>query len=291
MRPCTRREFLRASTATVSAACLVGATPCWAVAPSESSNRLGVLVDLTRCIGCRACVRACDERNALPKPAHPSSAWDRSVETLTYDQWTAVNLRGGAAGVDATPVKQQCMHCLEPACVSVCPVGALHQLSSGAVIYRQERCIGCRYCVFACPFGIPKFQWNSGTSPVVGKCQFCAQHAVFTGPACAAACPTGALKFGKRDELLFEARARIHARPDRYVDHVYGEHEVGGTAWLYLSGHRFRELGFPMQLPSIPLPRLTWMALKVVPAVVTALAVLLSVLSYRFKPSAPEARA
>lgn len=284
MRSCSRREFLRTSTASLATVYLGSAATGFSAEPTQPADRIGVLVDLTRCIGCRACVRACDERNGLPKPAHLSSAWDHSVETLTYDQWTVVNLRGNPTGAGSVPVKQQCMHCLEPACVSVCPVGALHQLSSGAVIYRQERCIGCRYCVFACPFGVPKFQWDSGTSPVVGKCQLCAQHAVFTGPACAAACPTGALKFGKREDLLFEARARIRARPQRYVDHIYGEQEVGGTAWLYLSGHRFQELGFPMQLPSIPLPRLTWMALKVVPGVVTALAVLLSVLSYRFKP-------
>lgn len=155
----------------------------------------------------------------------------------------------------------------------------MRRLPSGAVVYRAERCIGCRYCVFACPFGIPKFEWDSGSSPVVGKCQFCAQQAIFTGPACAATCPTGALKFGLREPLLFEARARIHARPDRYVAHIYGEHEAGGTSWLYLSSRPFDALGFPRGVPDRSLPSFTRMALQVIPWVVTVLAVVLSAVS------------
>lgn len=237
------------------------------------------MVDTTRCIGCRACVRACNDRNDLPQDAQPTSVWDGTTQTLTYARWTAVNRLGGSTTEEGVSVKQQCLHCLEPACASVCPVGALHQLPNGAVIYRQERCIGCRYCVFACPFGVPKFQWDSGVTPVIGKCQLCMQKGLFTGPACVAACPTGALKFGRRDDLLLEARARIQARPNRYVDHVYGEHEVGGTAWLYLAGRPFEALGFPKRLPTVGLPRLTWVALNVLPVVVTVLAVVMSVAS------------
>ncbi len=128
----------------------------------------------------------------------------------------------------------------------------------------------------ACPFDIPKFDWGSGLTPVIGKCQFCAQERLFNGlpPACVEACPTGALKFGKRVSLLFEARTRIRARPERYVNHVYGEKEVGGTSWLYLSDVPFGVLGFKEHLPSRPLPSLTWDVVSKIPFVVTALAVL-----------------
>lgn len=242
-----------------------------------------MLVDLTRCIGCRACVRACDERNHLPPAARSTTVWDGPEETLAFDQWTVVNTVAAGSSGDPVPVKRQCMHCLDPACVSVCPVGAMRRLSSGAVVYQGDRCVGCRYCVFACPFGVPKFQWDSGMTPVVGKCQFCAQQgAGSSGPACAAACPTGALKFGRRDALLMEARARMHARPDRYLNHLYGEREAGGTAWLYLAHRPFAQLGFDPAIPNERLPSLTRMALQVVPVVITVLAVTLSALSYVF---------
>ncbi len=239
-----------------------------------------MLVDTTRCIGCRACVRACDQRNHLDQAQGPTTVWDGPAERLAYNQWTVVNLEDRADSSGPLPVKQQCLHCLDPACVSVCPVGAMHRLPSGAVVYRAERCIGCRYCMFACPFGIPRFQWDSGLTPVIGKCQFCAQHALFTGPACAAACPTGALKFGARDALLVEARARVRARPARYVDHIYGEQEAGGTSWLYVAGRPFERLGLTQGVPSTALPAYTKTAMGLVPWVVTILAVVLSLLSY-----------
>ena len=285
----TRRRFLQCSAATTCALAVGVPRLAAGSAAGAADDHLGVLVDVTRCIGCRACVRACDARNSLPQSGHPTTVWDGSAETLRYDQWTVVNLAGGT-GQGAIPVKRQCMHCVSPACVSVCPVGALQQLPSGAVIYRHERCIGCRYCMLACPFDIPKFQWDSGLAPVIGKCQFCAQHATFTGPACAAACPTGALKFGRRTDLLWEAKARLHARPDRYVNHIYGEHEVGGTSWLYLSGRPFQALGFRVNLPTIALPSLTRMAMHILPSVVGVLVVTLSTLSYLRRPK-PDAQA
>lgn len=282
--PFTRRAFLQSAAAVAAVGITTSPVHALASAAAPAADRLGVLVDLTRCIGCRACVRACDDRNDLPGGSEPATTvWDGPAQALVYDRWTAVNLVKGSEDAAPVSVKQQCLHCLEPACASVCPVGALERQSNGAVIWKAERCIGCRYCVFACPFGIPKFQWDSGASPVIGKCQFCAQHAVFTGPACASACPTGALKFGKREELLFEANARMHARPDRYIDHVYGEQEAGGTAWLYLSGQSFERLGFPSRLPRVPLPSLTWMALKVIPAIVTVLVASLTIISLRVR--------
>lgn len=278
----TRREFLSSSVALAGLAC----ADAWGFGGKERSGAedgVGVLVDLTRCIGCRACVRACNDRNQLPQPEVPvTSVGESRTEELRFDRWTVVTARGP---LQATlPVKQQCMHCLHPACVSVCPVAALQQLPSGAVVYRQERCIGCRYCLFACPFGIPKFEWSAALAPVVGKCQLCSQFSVNADPACAAACPTGALKFSKRKTLLFEAKARIHARPERYVDHVYGEREAGGTSWLYLSGQPFQALGFPVGLPTVPLPSLTKWAMEAIPYAIGGIAVLLSVLARWTKP-------
>ena len=288
----TRRDFLKGALAAGTCACL-GEVPGVeaSVFSPDATRQIGVLVDTTRCIGCRACVRACNQRNGLSQAEAAMTVWEGETETPTYGQWTVVNLEGRTDGKGAVPVKRQCMHCLNPACVSVCPVGALHRLPSGAVIYRKDRCIGCRYCVFACPFNIPKFQWDSGETPVVGKCQFCAQHPLFTGPACAAVCPTGALKFGARQELLFEARARIHGRPDRYVDHIYGEKEVGGTSWLYLAGRDFEDLGFKSNLPTTPLPLLTQAALGTMFSIVGILALVLASLSYLLKETTRQGRA
>ncbi|MBI3997012.1 MAG: 4Fe-4S dicluster domain-containing protein [Candidatus Omnitrophica bacterium] len=288
----TRRTFLRHSTVGALGACAVCAGVAdgsIAASAATDATRIGTLVDVTRCIGCRACVRACNQRNGLPQPEKPSTVWNGPVEELNFGRWTTVNLQGTPANGAAVPVKRQCMHCLEPACVSVCPVAALQQLPNGVVMYRKERCIGCRYCMFACPFGIPKFEWEASLDPEIGKCQFCAQHAVFTGPACAQACPTGALKFGSRQALLAEAKARIHVRPERYRDHVYGEHEAGGTAWLYLSSRSFSDLGFNTQLPRFGLPRLTWVALKLVPGVVIALVIVLTSVSFRMGRLAQQA--
>ncbi|MFH0822559.1 MAG: 4Fe-4S dicluster domain-containing protein, partial [Pseudomonadota bacterium] len=133
----------------------------------------------------------------------------------------------------------------------------------------------------ACPFDVPKFDWHSGLTPVIGKCQFCTQDRLAAGlsPACSEACPTGVLKFGKRSNLLFEARTRIRARPERYVDHIFGEKEVGGTSWMYLSEVPFDTLGFKTRLPHEPLPSLTWQVIAKIPAVVTALAVVFGVVA------------
>lgn len=318
MTALTRRQFLRSSAVTVAAAC--GSATGWGTTNGVegASEKPGVLVDLTRCIGCRACMRACSVRNALPEsslltvsigdrkdlprdlepeeiPAFrlgaqggsPSAMAERArgvaVESLRFDRWTVVNAEGPE---DASLfVKRQCMHCVDPACVSVCPVAALQQLPSGAVVYRQDRCIGCRYCMFACPFGVPTFEWGAAMTPVIGKCQWCAQGPVNPGPACVAACPTGALKSRTRGELLFEAKARIHSHPEIYVDHVYGEHEAGGTAWMYLSSVPFTTLNFPKNLPNHSLPSLTRVALHILPFVVAVLAVVLSVVSRVARPA------
>ncbi|RLC93269.1 MAG: hypothetical protein DRI40_08945 [Chloroflexi bacterium] len=208
----------------------------------------GVLVDTTKCIGCRACQVACKQWNGLPaeetvnrgtyeNPPHLSG------KTFTKVRFTEIEDNGRLQWVFT---KIQCMHCVDPACVAACLVGALQKRDDGPVIYDKGRCIGCRYCMMACPFGIPTFEWWDRW-PWIRKCTLCVNRWPGTDqePACVAACPTGALKFGDREALIEEARERIAAHPGKYVNHIYGEKEVGGTSWLYLSAVPFTELGFP----------------------------------------------
>jgi formate dehydrogenase iron-sulfur subunit len=220
-----------------------------------------ILTDLTKCIGCEACVLACKEVNGLPR---------EGGDKLSADTWTAVEHRNDAAG-RAVHVRRQCMHCLEPACASVCPVGALHKTPEGPVVYDGDRCIGCRYCMLGCPFGVPKYEWSEPL-PKVRKCQLCFTTRLSQGrqPACTEACPTGATTFGDRDELVREARRRLEAEPDRYVPRIYGLEEAGGTSILYLSAVPFEQLGFKTALSKDAYPGLTWEVLSKIPDVVTA---------------------
>jgi Fe-S-cluster-containing dehydrogenase component len=141
-------------------------------------------------------------------------------------------------------VKKQCMHCVDPACVGACMIGALGKREFGIVSWDGSRCIGCRYCQMACPFGVPKFEWSK-TAPKIRKCELC-RHRLADGkiPACCEVCPRSAVIFGKYTDLLDEAHRRLAASPDKYVPKVYGEHELGGTQVLYLSHVPFETLGF-----------------------------------------------
>jgi ferredoxin len=140
------------------------------------------------------------------------------------------------------------MHCIDPACAAACPVAAMYKTEEGPVIYKDERCLGCRYCMNACPFGVPTFDWDKGMldGALIRKCNMCFER-LQEGkqPACVAACPAKAVIFGKRSDLLKEAKDRIAKNPDRYVDHIYGEHEAGGTSFLLLAGVPFDKLGLP----------------------------------------------
>ena len=210
-----------------------------------------VLYDATKCIGCRACQVACKQWNELPAEATTNEGTYEnppklSAYTFTKIRFTEVQDDGKFHFVFT---KLQCMHCEYPACVVACPVGALQKTPDGPVVYDDNKCFGCRYCMVACPFGIPSFEWDKPL-PWIRKCNFCANRlAEGLEPACVAACTTGALKFGKREELITEARERIAAEPDKYVDHIYGEKEVGGTSWLYLSPVPFEKLGFESHGP------------------------------------------
>lgn len=217
-------------------------------------RKKALLIDLTLCIGCNACQDACKAENSLPGDAE---------EKLSATAYTALN------EYDGTYVRRMCQHCLDPTCASVCPVGAFEKLPEGPVLYDESKCIGCRYCIQACPFQVPRYEWDS-TYPKVRKCRFCAERiAKGMQTACAEACPTGATKFGDRDDLVREAYERIGAEPEKYVDRVYGLSEVGGTSILYLSSVPFEELGFRTRLEQTPPPMLTWQALSKIPTVVT----------------------
>ncbi len=228
----------------------------------------GVLVDTTLCVGCRSCEAACNEVNGLPKPAVPFEDDDSLFEHIrdtSPTAFTVVNKYTTDKGVEITR-KQQCMHCVEPACSSACIIRAMEKRSNGAVTYRQDLCLGCRYCMVACPFNVPKFEYSKA-SPFIKKCQFCFQRQEQgEQPGCVEACPVEALKFGRRSDLIEEARKRIHDTPDAYVHHIYGEHEAGGTSWLYLAGTPFENLGLP-QLSDQDYPELTAGAMGTVPAV------------------------
>ncbi len=205
-----------------------------------------ILIDTTRCIGCRSCQVACKSWNELPPTKTSFSETGSNPPHLDANNFTRV-LFAEAAAPDGKPrwsfIKRQCMHCLEPACASVCPVGALVKTASGPVVYRDDRCIGCRVCMLACPFSVPKYEWSARV-PYVRKCTFCAdRQALGKKPACAAACPTEALVFGARDGLLAEAHRRIDASPGKYHRTVYGERTGGGTSMLYLSALPFELLG------------------------------------------------
>jgi formate dehydrogenase iron-sulfur subunit len=244
-----RRTFIRLAGATVGALMLPSDIALAASLPRAFEGEgKGMLVDLVRCVGCGWCQKACQEWNHLSGKARCP---DGVSAELSADTWTAAQYH--QFEVDGRPyrvfVKRQCMHCLHPACVSACPVGALRRAESGAVLYDASRCIGCRYCMVACPFGVPKFQWDEAL-PTICKCTFCAdRQEEGLAPACSSACPTGALTFGDRRTLIAEAQARILAAPDTYVAHIYGQEEGGGTSWIYLSPVPFEELGFPTVEP------------------------------------------
>ncbi len=222
--------------------------------PEKQSAHTGCLVDTTLCIGCRKCEEACNRRNKLPRPDTPYT--DRTVfkspRRPSKDAFTVVNQYEGSPSPDqprikTTQCKIQCMHCLTPACVSACVVGAMTKGSDGSVLYNKGICLGCRYCMVACPFEILAYEYSEPLVPRVRKCRFCADGETLTGaqPACVNACPVEALVLGKRQELLTLARHRIEKRPDRYINYIYGEKEAGGTSWLYLAGRPHRGIGLP----------------------------------------------
>jgi formate dehydrogenase iron-sulfur subunit len=242
---------------------------------------VAILNDTTRCIACRGCQLACKQWNDLPAEDTAFSGTWTNPPNLSANTWNLLDFREVEVGdkVSWHFVRHVCMHCEDPACVSACPVKALHKTEEGPVLYNGARCIGCRYCMLACPFDIPAFQWDT-PNPYIKKCTMCADRiAMGEEPACTKACPTNAIKFGGREELLTEAHARIAARPDRYVNHIYGENEAGGTSVFYLSSVPFTALGMP-EVASESYPRFTWGALAKIPGVVVGLSAMLGGLTF-----------
>ena len=242
-------------------------------------SKKSFLIDLTKCIGCRGCQVACKQWNQLMGEKTTNTGSFQNPPVLSAKTWTLVKFNefenNGKVSWHFTKIG--CMHCEKPACASVCPVGALRKTETGAVVYDAYKCIGCRYCMMACPFRIPKFEWEKAL-PYIKKCTFCYDRQVKNMiPACAKACPTGTILFGDREELLAEAKNRINSNPNKYRDEVYGEKEVGGTSVLYITYKEvnFASLGFPV-LGERALPEWTHDALKFVPGQIIAVGSLMS---------------
>ncbi len=257
-----RRDLLKVG-GTIAAWSVIGSkTALGAEDFAGNPDRLGMLTDTTRCIGCRRCEAACNKANNLPPPKtsfEDTSVFEEKRKPYVADvqAYTVVNRFDGKNGVKVYR-KVQCMHCDEPACVSACPVAAMKKSAEGPVVWDEKLCIGCRYCITACPFYVPGFEYSSAFEPKIQKCFMCS-HRIKQGlvPACAEACPVEAITFGKRSDLIKMAKLRIWGKPDVYIDHVFGEEEAGGTGWLYISGVPFSELGFPENIGTTSYPKLT----------------------------------
>ena len=222
-----------------------------------------ILTDTTKCIGCSECVIACKKQNDLAEDIPRRWGLD---DGLGARNWTSI-----VKGPGNQFIRKQCRHCLEPTCASVCPVGALHKTDTGAVIYDPGRCIGCRYCMLACPYGIPRYDWDRAV-PYIRKCTLCYELIESGGqPACTSACPTGATIFGDRDELIAEAHRRIRENPGGYVNKVWGEHEVGGTSVMYISNVDLSLLTQGHPLDEKPVPERIAPAMRAVPFVFTGM--------------------
>jgi Fe-S-cluster-containing dehydrogenase component len=233
--------------------------------PVPEGEPMAVLVDTTKCMGCRMCEFACAKENGLPEP--PMDV-DFSAPRLTSEtQYTAVSRFETSKGTIS--VKRQCMHCLQPACAAACLTRALKKSPAGPVVWRESKCMGCRYCMISCPFDMPKYEYDD-PNPKVMKCQMCASRlAEGRQPACVENCPAGALSFGTRSEMLDLGRSRIYTDPDNYVHQIYGENEAGGTSWLYLASVPFGELGFRTDLSHEAYPSFTKEFLYAVPFILT----------------------
>jgi formate dehydrogenase iron-sulfur subunit len=218
-------------------------------------KQMAMLIDMNMCSGCFECAGACKKLHGFP--GAPEEAKELSEHAYTIVRQER----------DDFTIRDLCRHCLTPTCVSVCPAGAMEKTDLGPVTYDAEKCMGCRYCMTACPFNVPRYEWDS-PAPAIRKCDMCYERQLEGKmPACADACPTGATQFGTREELLAEARERIESCPEDYHPHIYGEFELGGTSVLFLSPFPLESLGYRDELGQQPLKRLTDEALRKIPVV------------------------
>jgi Fe-S-cluster-containing dehydrogenase component len=258
-----RRGFLK--TSLVVGAAALSSNKAKAQDKRDPEEFVGILVDTTRCIGCRACEVACGEEHDLLVPDVLNDGALEKHRKTSVEQWTVVNKYETEKG--DVFVKRQCMHCYQAACATACPTEAMDKTEQGPVIWKGNKCLGCRYCMVSCPFEMPKFEYNEW-NPKLQKCTMCFER-LEEGqkPACVEACPTDALMFGTRVKNLEIARHRIYSHPDEYVHHIYGENEVGGTGYIYLSAVSFDQIGFRTDLGTTPYPEYTKDFLYTVPMV------------------------
>lgn len=253
------RRSLLSGAAVTGAAAVGAALPAPAAAEERAQappDAVGMLYDTTKCIGCKTCVVACAEANGLePDTESWGEGLYQAPEDLNAHTKNIIKLYKDPDSERRSYVKKQCMHCIDPACVGACMIGALQKREHGIVTWDGSRCIGCRYCQMACPFNVPAFEWKK-RNPKIIKCELC-NHRLAEGkePACCDVCPTGAVIYGEYTDLLAEARRRLAESPGRYVDKIYGEHDAGGTQVLYLSHVPFEDLGFTLSDPE-PVPEL-----------------------------------
>ncbi len=284
-----RRDFLKTSLGGAAIA-LTGDSACARLNLEPAPQAVGMLYDSTLCVGCKACVAKCKEVNNMPPTVLGDDVQYDSAQDLSPETLNVIKLYTDGKGIIKDSEidgfafeKRSCMHCVDPGCVSVCPVTALrrHPLT-GIVTYHADVCIGCRTCMTGCPYNVPQFEYNNPFGQLF-KCQMCNQAGVeridkgmITG--CAEACPTGATLFGSREALLEEAKRRLALKPGEvyqyprgdvrnpssthekevleYQPHIWGEKEAGGTNVMHISSIPFDKLGMP------PLPERSYASIS-----------------------------
>lgn len=278
-----RRDFFKVMCAT-GMALTVGKELKASPKAEDALEFHGILYDSARCKGCRGCEYDCADANELPLPIPSKDI--KGLRKPDEAHRTVINEYHTSKGI--VYAKMQCMHCNEPACAAACLTQAMHKTEEGPVIWREDKCMGCRYCMVSCPFDIPKFEYHS-PNPKIQKCTMCYDTRIKNGelPACVENCPNEALTFGTRRELIKEARRRICENPDLYVDEIYGEQEAGGTCWLYLSPVPFKEIGMNTSVQKVSYPALTKGFLFSVPSVFVLIPALLLGIQQATKKNQP----
>ena len=214
------------------------------------------LIDVSKCTGCRGCQVACKQWNGLPAKQTVASGTYQNPPDLQSSTWTLIRFQEVAAkdGVKWLFRKDGCMHCTSAACVKVCPSGALYYSDLGTVGIIKERCIGCKECVAACPFEIPRYD---RVTDKVYKCDLCLSRIrADLPPACVKACPTGALTFGDRDDMLKLAYKR--AKELGGDANVYGDKFVDGTHVIYVLQEKPEIYDALPLKPRVPLSVMAW---------------------------------
>jgi len=289
MEELSRRRFLKNGGAAVTALAGTGLSASLAMAGPEAlhgerirsadaGGQMSILFDSTLCIGCKACELACNDANELGRTPEEifQGCVSQDYQGLSAGTFTCVTQHSeDLVSSGAAFGRAQCMHCLDPACASACPVGAMEKTPEGPVVWHPETCLGCRYCMMACPFEVPRFEWDS-VNPRIRKCSMCFERTRDGGrPACVEICPSGALSFGPREDLLLEAHRRIDERPRGYVHHVYGETEAGGTNLLHIAAYPFTALGYKPDVPDVSPAAATRPAMGAIPFAFNGLALFL----------------